>query len=43
MSAEPSVQVGKEIPEALVILAAVLVALGTGFFWWRAVSKRSAG
>jgi membrane fusion protein (multidrug efflux system) len=43
MSAEPSVRIGKEIPEALVILAAVLVAFGMGIFWWRAVSKRPAG
>jgi membrane fusion protein, multidrug efflux system len=43
MSAEPSIQTGKEISEALVILAALVVALGIGFFWWRAVSKRSAG
>jgi membrane fusion protein (multidrug efflux system) len=40
MSAEPSVQVGKEIPEAVVIIVAILAALGTGFLWWRAASKQ---
>ncbi len=42
MSAEPSVQVGKPIPEVAVILVAILVALGIGFFWWRAASKEPA-
>jgi len=42
MSAEPSVQVGQPIPEPLVMLIAILVALGIGFFWWRAATKESA-
>jgi membrane fusion protein (multidrug efflux system) len=42
MSAEPSVQVGKPISEALVILIAILLALGIGVFWWRAASKEPA-
>ena len=42
MSAEPSVQVGEPIPEALVLLIAILLALGIGFFWWRAASKEPA-
>jgi membrane fusion protein, multidrug efflux system len=42
MSAEPSVQVGKPIPEVVVILIAILLALGIGFFWWRAASKEPA-
>jgi membrane fusion protein (multidrug efflux system) len=41
MSAEPSVQVARPIPEILVIIAAILVALGIGFFWWRAASKQT--
>lgn len=36
MSVEPSVQVGNPIPEAFVIIVALVVALGIGFFWWRA-------
>jgi hypothetical protein len=42
MSAEPSVQVGKPIPEAVVIVIALLLALGIGFFWWRAAGKEPA-
>jgi membrane fusion protein, multidrug efflux system len=42
MSAEPSVQVGRPIPETVVILIAILVALVIGFFWWRAAAKQSA-
>jgi membrane fusion protein, multidrug efflux system len=42
MSAEPSVQVGKPLPQALVILIAILLALGIGLFWWRAASKEPA-
>jgi membrane fusion protein (multidrug efflux system) len=42
MSAEPSVRVGAEIPEVVVLLVAILAALGIGFFWWRAASKQSA-
>jgi membrane fusion protein (multidrug efflux system) len=40
MSVVPSVQVGAELPRFVVILAAILVALGTGFFWWRTTGKR---
>jgi len=40
MSAEPSVQVGKPIPEILVIIVALLVTLVIGFFWWRAATKQ---
>jgi len=42
MSAEPSVQVGPPFSEVLVILIAILVALGIGFFWWRAAGKPSS-
>lgn len=41
MSVVPSVQVGKEIPEAAVIAVAILLALGVGFLWWRAAAKAS--
>jgi len=41
MSAEPSVEVGKPIAKPIVILIAVALALGIGFFWWRAASKPS--
>jgi membrane fusion protein (multidrug efflux system) len=39
MSAEPSVVVGRPVPEIVVILIAVVLALIIGFFWWRAASK----
>ncbi|HXT11128.1 MAG TPA: HlyD family secretion protein [Candidatus Angelobacter sp.] len=39
MSAEPSVQVGNPLPEALVIIVAILLALGIGFWWWRSANK----
>lgn len=39
MSAEPSVQTGAEMPQFVIILAAIVVALGIGFFWWRAAGK----
>ena len=39
MSAEPSVQVGKPVPEILVIIVAILLTLIVGFFWWRAATK----
>jgi membrane fusion protein (multidrug efflux system) len=42
MSAEPTVQVGKPIPEILVIIVAVLLTLVIGFFWWRAATKEPA-
>ena len=42
MSAEPSVQVGRPIPELIVIFVAILMALGIGFFWWRATGKEPA-
>ena len=42
MSAEPSVEIGKPIAEPIVILVAVVVALGIGFLWWRAASKQPA-
>jgi membrane fusion protein (multidrug efflux system) len=42
MSAEPSVEVGRPMPEALVIAAGILLALIIGFFWWRAASKAPA-
>jgi membrane fusion protein (multidrug efflux system) len=42
MSAEPSVEIGKPIAEPIVILIAVVIALGIGFFWWRAASKQPA-
>lgn len=40
MSADPSVQVGAEIPEVVVVIVAVVLALGVGLFWWRSASKR---
>jgi membrane fusion protein (multidrug efflux system) len=42
MSAEPSVQVAHQAPEAVVLVAAILVALGIGFFWWRAANQETA-
>src|SRR5438045_1817954 len=39
MSAGPSVKVGRQIPEIVVIIAAILIALGVGLFWWRAIHK----
>jgi len=39
MSAVPSVQVGAEIPQAVVIVVAVLLALVAGAFWWRAAGR----
>ena len=42
MSVSPSVQVGKPIPEFIVMIVAIVVALGVGFFWWHAASKKSA-
>jgi membrane fusion protein (multidrug efflux system) len=42
MSAEPSVKIGAEIPRVAVIVLAVLVALGIGFFWWRTAGKQPA-
>lgn len=39
MSADPSVQVGAEIPEAVVVIVAVVLALGVGAWWWRSASK----
>lgn len=41
MSAEPSVEIGKPIAEPIVIVVAVVLALGIGFLWWRAASKPS--
>jgi membrane fusion protein (multidrug efflux system) len=41
MSAVPSVQVGAPIPKAVVILVAILLALGIGIFWWRAAGKQA--
>ena len=40
MSVVPSVKVGNEIPEAIVIVAAILLALVAGFFWWRAADRK---
>jgi membrane fusion protein (multidrug efflux system) len=42
MSAEPSVQVGKSAPEAIVVTVAILLAALIGFFWWRAANKKPA-
>jgi membrane fusion protein (multidrug efflux system) len=42
MSAEPSVEIGKPIAEPIVILIAIVLALGIGFLWWRVASKPSA-
>ncbi|HEX4265213.1 MAG TPA: HlyD family secretion protein [Verrucomicrobiae bacterium] len=42
MSAVPSVQVGAPVSKAVVIVIAILVALGIGVFWWRAATKRPA-
>jgi len=41
MSAEPSVVIGKPIAEPIVIIVAIVLALGIGFLWWRAASKPS--
>jgi membrane fusion protein (multidrug efflux system) len=40
MSVTPSVKVGAEPPQVVIILAAIIVALGIGFFWWRTGGKR---
>ena len=42
MSVVPSVQVGKAIPEGLVMIVAIIAALGIGFLWWRTAAKPSA-
>ena len=42
MSVEPSVRVGNEIPRAVVIVVAILLALVVGFFWWRTADKPAA-
>lgn len=42
MSVEPSVRVGNEIPRAVVIVVAILLALVAGFFWWRTADKPAA-
>ena len=39
MSADPSVQVSAEIPEVGVVIVAIVLAAGIGFFWWRSASK----
>lgn len=39
MSAEPSIQVGQPIAEPIVMAVAIVLALGIGFFWWRATAK----
>jgi membrane fusion protein, multidrug efflux system len=41
MSAEPTVQVGKPIPEIVVIIIAIFLTLIVGVFWWRAAAKES--
>ena len=41
MSVTPSIQVAKPIPDPIVLILAILVALGIGFFWWHAASKKS--
>lgn len=35
MSVEPSVQIGSTISETIIIIVAIVVAFGIGFFWWR--------
>jgi membrane fusion protein (multidrug efflux system) len=42
MSVDPSILVGAEIPEALVVIAALALALGIGFVWWRTAGKPAA-
>jgi membrane fusion protein (multidrug efflux system) len=39
MSVDPSVQVGAEIPQVLVVIVAIILALVVGFFWWRSANK----
>ncbi len=39
MSAEPSVKVSEGIPEAVLVIVAILLALCAGFFWWRWADK----
>lgn len=39
MSVDPSIQVGEEIPIALVVIVAIALALGCGFLWWRWANK----
>lgn len=42
MSVDPSIQVGAEIPEAIVVMVAIVLALGIGFLWWRSANKPAA-
>jgi membrane fusion protein (multidrug efflux system) len=42
MSAEPSVEISKPIPKPIVMIVAIVLALGIGFFWWRAANKPTA-
>lgn len=39
MSVEPSVQVGAEIPQAIVVIVSIVLALFVGFLWWRRANK----
>lgn len=42
MSADPSVRIGAEIPQAVVAIVAAALALGVGLFWWRWAAKSAA-
>jgi membrane fusion protein (multidrug efflux system) len=42
MSADPSVLVGAEIPQAFVVIVAIILALTVGFFWRRWADKPAA-
>jgi membrane fusion protein (multidrug efflux system) len=42
MSVAPSVLVGTPIPEFIVMIVAIVLALVIGFFWWHVASKKSA-
>jgi membrane fusion protein, multidrug efflux system len=42
MSADPSVQVGAEIPPVVVMIAAIVLALVVGLFWWRWANTSAA-
>ena len=42
MSVVPNIEVAKPIPEAIVMIVAIVLALGIGFFWWHAANKKPA-
>ena len=39
MSVVPSIQVSAEMPEVIVVIAAIVLAAGVGILWWRTATK----